>query len=273
MEALLAAARTGDTVTMRADHLLTAVCILVAAVAWACRQQTAHHELRERSKSPASKKRRGSGVDRRGSNPLLQAIGVLREISEEEEDNSEVRLAVRTLIERVATRSSTDRFGDARAVVQGVAAKEALGVLQWMPVVDEAPSQLHRFASAARATMLGGAVHPHLLERCVEPPLQRELAELLEHGVAEWEFDALRLHELTQGRALTALGWALFERHDLRRNCGVSSAAVLDFFSRLEGAYRDVAYHNSAHAACVTHGLHWILLASGEMLCSRPLVA
>ena len=33
----------------------------------------------------------------------------------------------------------------------------------------------------------------------------------------------------------------------------------------MERAYRDVPYHNAAHGACVTHGVHWLLSACPEL--------
>mmetsp|Transcript_56652 Transcript_56652/g.148736 ORF Transcript_56652/g.148736 Transcript_56652/m.148736 type:complete len:657 (+) Transcript_56652:92-2062(+) len=91
---------------------------------------------------------------------------------------------------------------------------------------------------------------------------EAEVLRMLEHVVNDWEFDALKLDELTGGHALQAFGWALFERHGLRDSLGFKAEMVLTFLAKVEANYRPVSYHNSAHAACVLHGLHWLLTST-----------
>ena len=83
----------------------------------------------------------------------------------------------------------------------------------------------------------GGAVSPRsqpLFAPCVVrsllPENEREVLLMLEEGIDEWEFDALRLHELTDGHSLAALGWALFHRHRIHVALGVSDATLTLFF-------------------------------------------
>jgi len=86
---------------------------------------------------------------------------------------------------------------------------------------------------------------------------ESELMRLLEHGIPEWSFDALALHRLSNGHALSTLGWALFERENLRQKFSISAETLCSFLAQLESAYKHVPYHNAAHGACVAHGAYW----------------
>lgn len=44
------------------------------------------------------------------------------------------------------------------------------------------------------------------------PANETAVLHMLESNMGDWEFDCLRLHELTGGHALSALGWSLFRR-------------------------------------------------------------
>ena len=75
------------------------------------------------------------------------------------------------------------------------------------------------------------------------------IVQMLEHGVREWEFDTLRLNQLTGGHALAALGWALFERHHLREHLGFKSETVMTFLMKVSAT----RVTHVAYAACVTY--------------------
>ena len=148
-----------------------------------------------------------------------------------------------------------------RALLLGATMREVVGLRQWIPHGEEdheSDINPKRYESVAR----GAAAR--LNERVVHPAVrvaghEAELARLLEHGTGSWEFDSIRLTELSGGHPLLALGWALFERHNLRDELGFSSETVLGFLSQVEARYREVPYHNKEHATDVTHGLHYLL--------------
>uniref|UniRef100_A0A7S0LSS2 PDEase domain-containing protein n=1 Tax=Coccolithus braarudii TaxID=221442 RepID=A0A7S0LSS2_9EUKA len=54
---------------------------------------------------------------------------------------------------------------------------------------------------------------------------------------------------------------------------GVRQETLQNFLQGLENGYNDVPYHNSAHAACVCHSVHWILTNNREVaaLSERPI--
>merc|ERR1712216_556127 len=113
-------------------------------------------------------------------------------------------------------------------MVIGATVREVVGLRQWIPDAsgsqldedNEAPIDLLRFKSVARDTNFSQrVVHPAVRVAGYEV----ELAHMLEHGTAQWDFDTLRLTVLSGGHALLALGWSLFERHRLRDELGLTS--------------------------------------------------
>lgn len=101
-----------------------------------------------------------------------------------------------------------------------------------------------------------------LTRPCLSCGAESRVLTLLEVGPTDWGFDVMELDMLTGGHALSALGWALVERHGIRHSLGISSRSLQLFLSLVEEGYKPVPYHNSVHAACVTHGLHWLLTCS-----------
>ena len=79
----------------------------------------------------------------------------------------------------------------------------------------------------------------------------------------------LKLQELSNGHALLAFGWALFERHGLRAKLDLRTDGVLEYLASVESGYRDVAYHNAVHGADVAHALHWLLCSDSLLPMTR----
>ena len=142
------------------------------------------------------------------------------------------------------------------ALLKGATSREAVGLRQWIPEgrVSEGPVASaitpKRFKTVARGAVLAQRViHPAVRLSATEA----QLGELLEHGVAQWEFDSVRLTALTGGHPLLALGWALFERHHLRDELGLSSEVVLGFLSQVE------AHGQSGRLGEAKAGLHGLI--------------
>ena len=114
-------------------------------------------------------------------------------------------------------------------------------------------------SGGASATPRSQPLFAPCVARSLLPENEKEVLSLLEEGIDEWEFDALRLHELTDGHSLAALGWALFHRHSIHVALGMSDTVLHAFLERIEAGYKAVPYHNAAHAACVAHGVYWLL--------------
>ena len=85
--------------------------------------------------------------------------------------------------------------------------------------------------SVSQCIMSGPPTRPHTVQRL--PPPHRPVPDA---------------HQLTGGHALSALGWALFERHGVRAALGISADRMRAFLAAVEGGYHSVPYHNSVHA-------------------------
>ena len=130
------------------------------------------------------------------------------------------------------------------------------------PAVAGSPAAASADADAAEAfAWLCPSVRP-LLRNSDEARVLR----ILEHDSLEWQFDGLlELERLTGGNALVAIGWALFERHGIVRALRIDASTLCNFLRALSEGYNDVPYHCSAHAACVAHGLHYLLAVRTEL--------
>ena len=83
--------------------------------------------------------------------------------------------------------------------------------------------------------------------------------------IEAWQFDLFELHQLTGGHSLSALGWAIAERHGLRQALSIPAGKFVRFLRTVEEGYRDVPYHNSIHGACVTHSLYQLISQTSEL--------
>lgn len=95
---------------------------------------------------------------------------------------------------------------------------------------------------------------------------ESRVLHMLEHELTSWEFDMLELKELTNDHALSAVGWAICERHGIRSFLGITPDTMLRFLRKLEDGYKAVPYHNATHAACVTHGVYSLLTTSPALI-------
>lgn len=137
-------------------------------------------------------------------------------------------------------------------------------VHDWLQSMDLIHKKQIRKSASAPA-IVDQAHKPALLNPRVEVSSnESELMGLLESSVTQWDFDALSLDRLSNGRPLAALGWALFERQNLRQAFDIPAETLCTFLAQLEAAYKRVPYHNSAHGACVAHGSYF--LATGDAI-------
>ena len=191
----------GGTITLRTDIVVAALATLLCLLIAGSFVRDARRRRGEEERKEEEVLRRAHMREKRPSHrdptktPLQQAVALLREMAiEKDEDSEQINQAVQILVSRAAVRSSTDRFADSRAMTKGVAQKDALGVLQWMPVVNESSSPIKpaKYDVEREVALSERVVHPAIMERCIERPRQCELTAMLEHGVRDWEFDSLR---------------------------------------------------------------------------------
>ena len=70
--------------------------------------------------------------------------------------------------------------------------------------------------------------------------------------IDSWEYDVIKLHEMTQGHPLAAVGPILLRRHSLMERCALNTKVVQSFFAAVEANYGENPYHNAQHAADVS---------------------
>ena len=70
-----------------------------------------------------------------------------------------------------------------------------------------------------------------------------------------WDLDVLQLHEVTGGRPLFALFWAVVHKHGLLDHEMLPADVFQVCYENRDG-YLDNPYHNSTHAADVLNGCH-----------------
>ena len=236
--------------------------------------------------------------------PLQEAIGLLEEVQQRLAKKSPVEaeligcalgcLHERDLLGAKTIQQMNDAAGGPRVDAQ---LEDWLDAMQWLQKADgdeadEAPFGLSKRdattgcgdSSAALTTTETAALNEEgsaaalAMPQCINPKVstlllsgaEARVAQLLEHELCTWEFDALELDELTGGHALQAIGWAICSRSGLTSALSVSAETLQRFLARAEEGYRPLAYHNAAHAACVTHGVYFLLTQTAEL---RGLVA
>jgi len=79
-----------------------------------------------------------------------------------------------------------------------------------------------------------------------------------------WHLDAFRLDAVTEHHPLRAIACHLFEHTGLIKHFNLDCARLVRFFDKIEGGYGSaIPYHNSMHAASVTHGMYALLEVGG----------
>ncbi|KAG2490631.1 hypothetical protein HYH03_011022 [Edaphochlamys debaryana] len=118
--------------------------------------------------------------------------------------------------------------------------------------------------AAQEATTCGGGmahfagVHPPALP----PAALVEEAERLLAAADDWQFNTLRLQEVTQGHALSVLGFFLIQRSGVIKGHHLSPLKLARLLRAVEAGYLDNPYHNATHAADVLQTLHVIIHAT-----------
>lgn len=193
--------------------------------------------------------------------PLQQAMYLLARLTESLEEAGDDEAAAAAMHVSHLLRSKHLHASSIIDEIElgGVAAGD--DVHGWLSSMELMPHEgAHEHAAAGRHSGHDEARHPSawvINPRLLVSANVSELLSLLEHGISEWSFDALALHRLSDGHALSTLGWALFEREGLREQFSIPAETLCSFLSQLEAAYKHVPYHNAAHGACVAHGAYW----------------
>ncbi|KFO22596.1 cAMP-specific 3',5'-cyclic phosphodiesterase 4C [Fukomys damarensis] len=93
----------------------------------------------------------------------------------------------------------------------------------------------------------------------VQTDQEGQLAKELE-DTSKWGLDVFRVAELSGNRPLTAILFSILQERDLLKTFQIPVDALATYLLTLEGHYhKDVAYHNSLHAADVAQSAHVLL--------------
>lgn len=84
-------------------------------------------------------------------------------------------------------------------------------------------------------------------------------------SITTWDFELIKLNELTRGRPLALLAYALIESYDLMNRLKLDRDKLKRYLLALEAKYNTCLYHNPMHAADVMHAFCYLLrdLAAG----------
>lgn len=87
--------------------------------------------------------------------------------------------------------------------------------------------------------------------------------ELMLQKVSDWSFDIFKFNKATQGRPISFLGPALFDRLNLQTALNIDALTFLNFCRKLDMTYRDLPYHNNIHGADVAQSMYSFLTRYG----------
>ncbi|KAG2437154.1 hypothetical protein HXX76_005821 [Chlamydomonas incerta] len=114
-------------------------------------------------------------------------------------------------------------------------------------------------ASANAALVAALARKQYALVTPTPPPPVIEEVEKVLAGADGWQFDTWRLRDVTNGHALSALGFFLIQRAGLIPRLKLKPAVLARLLRHLEAGYVDNPYHSATHAADVLQTLHVII--------------
>lgn len=81
--------------------------------------------------------------------------------------------------------------------------------------------------------------------------------------VDDWQFDAFKLNEVSGGRPLSLLSYALLKRCEVADKFEMDDHRLVKFLMRVEDGYPNNPYHNRIHAADVLQSLHVLVVRGG----------
>eukprot|EP00286_Rhodomonas_abbreviata_P022280 CAMPEP_0181295316 /NCGR_PEP_ID=MMETSP1101-20121128/4079_1 /TAXON_ID=46948 /ORGANISM="Rhodomonas abbreviata, Strain Caron Lab Isolate" /LENGTH=364 /DNA_ID=CAMNT_0023400053 /DNA_START=183 /DNA_END=1274 /DNA_ORIENTATION=+ len=92
-----------------------------------------------------------------------------------------------------------------------------------------------------------------------DPELDQVLSR---ESLISWDFDLFKLRDLTNGRPLAVLAYALINLHDLVNKLGLDENKLKKYLCAFEANYNNCLYHNPMHAADVMHATNYLLMGT-----------
>eukprot|EP01102_Stenamoeba_stenopodia_P011784 TRINITY_DN3640_c0_g1_i2.p1 TRINITY_DN3640_c0_g1~~TRINITY_DN3640_c0_g1_i2.p1 ORF type:complete len:378 (+),score=56.78 TRINITY_DN3640_c0_g1_i2:87-1220(+) len=89
-----------------------------------------------------------------------------------------------------------------------------------------------------------------------------EEVRALLRNIDSWNFNIFQFAETTKGRPLYFMGYSIFKRLEMISRWGIDDKCLRSFLTEIESGYvNENPYHNSTHAADVTHAAYYFLLS------------
>jgi len=127
-----------------------------------------------------------------------------------------------------------------------------------VPLRARSRSLVKSLRKLSRTVSCSGNVPRFGIEHPDEPAVEKVMESL-----NTWSFDVFKLQRLSGGRPLVATTYTIVQTRDLLKTFKIRPFIFVSYMSLVENHYlKDVPFHNSMHAADVTHATHVLLSAS-----------
>jgi hypothetical protein len=102
-------------------------------------------------------------------------------------------------------------------------------------------------------------------------PEDNRIFHFLSERLEDPEFDIFELYNLAKGKVLYYLGWHIFRKYGFAESYGMNELTFRRWLNIIESGYLNSnPYHNSLHAADVTHSMHYYVSRTKIWSVLRP---
>jgi hypothetical protein len=109
------------------------------------------------------------------------------------------------------------------------------------------------------ATERAGSALTRKIDGTLDPTIRKVL-----QNIHTWDFNVFELCSATNSSPLFYLVMELFQIYKFEECLGISEKTMVKFIKQVEASYRTTnTYHNSTHAADVTHAMHFFISVLG----------
>lgn len=189
--------------------------------------------------------------------PVQKVIQTLQTMANSSEMNIQGREQLQIIIKILASNALYSPDLD-----QNVGDSEIVGFLEDM--LNKSDQKNSSKLNSGTAVFAGkGDINKMVSPMSLEKGVEMQVQALLER-IDEWDFNVTEVAELTNGRPLFFIAFALFTRHDLLRKFNIDETKFKRFLTVVESGYDNRnPYHNSTHASDVLQTLNFFITKGG----------
>ncbi|XP_065069739.1 3',5'-cyclic-AMP phosphodiesterase 4C-like isoform X3 [Rhopilema esculentum] len=126
------------------------------------------------------------------------------------------------------------------------------------PIRARSRSLVRSIKKLTRSISCSGSIPRFGVECPDEAPLEKIMEDL-----DKWNFDVFKVYDVTASRPLLSITYTILQTRDLLKTFKIKPSVFVSYMSSVENHYlKDVAFHNSTHAADVTQATHFLLSAT-----------